>query len=594
MNFSGMRRDKTKGGSVRRSQIITTHGCGAIVDLAGWSVIIAGLPYWDISVENRIYEENLQIYLGVKFFVLPPESIDEFGRDNGRGIKSFIFPEWMYCPKCKRLAKHKDFNYTGKPQCTVCKQALVPSRFVVACENGHLEDFPYDRWVHRGEKCRGRSELYIEMSEKSAGLESIIIKCKSCNSSRSMAESFNKKEISNIVKCLGNRPWLNDKELGRCEKPLRTVQRGATNLHLNITVSALSIPPWSQKIQMHYSNVHIWNQICDFIDEPDLFKKLVEKWGWTQTLNCSYKELLEQAKLKKGYASSEKSITWNDLLFDEYRSFITGCDDESGEFRTESAEVPPILLGYVDQVILGTRIREVMALCGFKRLNFDYDLSDASSFTKLGREYSEWLPGVEMKGEGIFIRLNSEKIQEWENKESVMSRYSRVIRKTKEQKSDDNRQESRIYLLHTFAHLLIRQLVLQCGYSSTAIKERIYCSCDKAGDGEKSMCGFLLYTATSDSEGSLGGLVREGYVNRLENTIRNMLESASWCSADPICIQSEGQGLNATNFAACFSCALLPETSCELKNCYLDRASVTGTLDDRDIGYFGNLFLQEH
>ena len=145
---------------------------------------------------------------------------------------------------------------------------------------------------------------------------------------------------------------------------------------------------------------------------------------------------------------------------------------------------------------------------------------------------------------------------------------------------------ARYVLLHTLSHLLIRQLTIDCGYQEAALKERIYSTYP---DSDLDMAGILIYTSSSDSDGSLGGLVRQGESDLLESTVRNMLQEASWCSSDPLCIESKSQGFNSLNYAACHACTLLPETSCEAANCLLDRASVVGKPTEREIGYFEEL-----
>ena len=126
----------------------------------------------------------------------------------------------------------------------------------------------------------------------------------------------------------------------------------------------------------------------------------------------------------------------------------------------------------------------------------------------------------------------------------------------------------------------------ECGYGSSSIRERIYC---EKTDNEYGMYGVLIYTASGDSEGSLGGLVRQGAKDHIEDTIRDAVRNASWCSSDPVCIQSYGQGPESCNLAACHNCALLPETCCECGNRLLDRGTIVGTLDDKSIGFFADL-----
>jgi hypothetical protein len=136
-------------------------------------------------------------------------------------------------------------------------------------------------------------------------------------------------------------------------------------------------------------------------------------------------------------------------------------------------------------------------------------------------------------------------------------------------------------LIHTLAHLLVNQLVYQCGYGSASLRERIY-----AADGENPMSGVLIYTAAGDSEGTMGGLVRMGQPGYFEEILAKAIEKARWCSSDPVCIESKGQGPDNCNLGACHSCTLLPETSCEEQNRLLDRGVVVGTLEKPDVGYF--------
>jgi hypothetical protein len=189
-----------------------------------------------------------------------------------------------------------------------------------------------------------------------------------------------------------------------------------------------------------------------------------------------------------------------------------------------------------------------------------------------------------MRGEGIFIVLNEERLKELEK--NNYSRYEEMVKRLGNMNIGKGMFSARYVLLHSLSHLLIRQLTIDCGYQEAALKERIYSTYP---DGEMEMAGILIYTSSSDSDGSLGGLVRQGESDLLESTIRNALQEASWCSSDPLCIESEAQGFNSLNYAACHACMLLPETSCEARNCLLDRASVVGKPSELGIGYFEEL-----
>ncbi len=140
-------------------------------------------------------------------------------------------------------------------------------------------------------------------------------------------------------------------------------------------------------------------------------------------------------------------------------------------------------------------------------------------------------------------------------------------------------------LIHTFAHLLIKRLCFNCGYGSSSLREKIYFSSDP---GER-MNGVLIYTSSGDSEGSMGGLVRQGTEKFLSKLIKDAIEDSRWCSADPVCSdigQSSGQGPDNVNGCACHNCCIVPETSCEEYNVLLDRSTLTGTLLNPEWGFF--------
>jgi hypothetical protein len=135
-----MGRDK---GQVRRSQLITTYGVGSIMAVEDESFMVAGIDQWDVLTPN-MHEPRLEKELRVDGFVLPPES--------GSGVKVPVvrFPLWYSCPGCDTLNEHRFFAGKWDNRCNACGQNLIPSRFVTVCRRGHIDDFPYFHWVHRG------------------------------------------------------------------------------------------------------------------------------------------------------------------------------------------------------------------------------------------------------------------------------------------------------------------------------------------------------------------------------------------------------------------------------------------------------------
>ena len=227
-----------------------------------------------------------------------------------------------------------------------------------------------------------------------------------------------------------------------------------------------------------------------------------------------------------------------------------------------------------------------MALVDFDRITPKDLGNESNSYTKLAkRQDLGWLPAIELFGEGIFIEFSESKLVEWENRSNVLKRYHLIEDNLRNSIIQKRNLSPRYVLLHTLAHLLIKQLVVSSGYGSASLKERIYATySEDQVENPIPMSGILIYTASSDADGSLGGLVSQ--IDNLEGIIHNMLNESSWCTNDPLCITSKGQGIDNLNLAACHSCVLLPETSCESRNIFLDRAFVVGDLDDDTISFF--------
>ena len=235
-------------------------------------------------------------------------------------------------------------------------------------------------------------------------------------------------------------------------------------------------------------------------------------------------------------------------------------------------------------------MRETRAFVGFSRwLPEDgKSLEVKKDFIKLGKTIN-WLPAIVVKGEGVFFEFNKKRLIEWSSKDDVVRRAKQLSYNYNNERLNRGQAKRNIHpnfiLIHTFAHLVINQFSYECGYGSSALRERIYCNLESM---EEIMNGLLIYTASGDSEGSLGGLVRQGKPGNLETIVYNAIENARWCSSDPICIDSHGQGPNSCNLAACHNCALLPETCCEESNMLLDRVMLIGELDNPFIGYFNS------
>lgn len=238
--------------------------------------------------------------------------------------------------------------------------------------------------------------------------------------------------------------------------------------------------------------------------------------------------------------------------------------------------------------MLVKRLREVRALQSFRRVEEPSPADSQLRQAALSLTKPSWLPAFEVSGEGVFLRLDPERLRIWEEQPEQVARAAR-IRENHERLLSARAGDSdklvppspatpRFLLLHALAHSLINEWSLDGGYPAASLRERLY--------SDEDMAGVLIYTATSDSAGSLGGVVAQGEPDRLAETLRAALHRASWCSNDPLCMESETSGADSLNIAACHACMLLPETSCENNNILLDRAALVGTPDGRVRGFF--------
>lgn len=593
--------NKKSVGKLRRTQLITTFGTGAIAEMPEYSIILGATDYWD-SRSPRINEPSLQRLLGMKYFKEPYATESQSPRGNG-DIPAFRFPRMHFCPKCGKLDDYKSFGDPKNRKCISCNRDIVPSRFVTACINGHLEDFPFEWWVHYGNpgECKEpdkHHKLTIQFKSNTGGLASIVIKCNECGLTRSMEGCMSQNALKGY-RCRGRRPWVgfktetNDPE--PCSASMRALQRGASNVYFSITQSALTIPPWSTKIQDYIDEK--WETLQNGFDQDidDNFLRFLVQSCFKQIIDegkYSVDDFIKEVNKRRGIESDDGEPFTEHMMFEEeYKALCAGYEAEDEEepeqFQAEITDISPFLEDYFDEVVLVKRLREVMALTGFRRVfptRPEGDETSSNEFTPVWRKPQCWLPAIEMLGEGIFIVLNEDRLKEWENNNH--SRYEDMRKRLEGMNIGKGMFSARYVLLHTLSHLLIRQLTIDCGYQEAALKERIYSTYP---DSETQMAGILIYTSSSDSDGSLGGLVRQGESDLLESTVRNTLQEASWCSSDPLCIESKAQGFNSLNYSACHACTLLPETSCEARNCLLDRAAVVGKPNETGIGFFEDL-----
>ncbi|MGW8528994.1 DrmB family protein [Nocardiopsis sp. NPDC055824] len=597
---------RTPLGGVRRTQMITTYGVGALVAIDEKSYVVSGIDSWKVDDSTAIFEPRLQHWLGVQGFRLPPASNPPVGD----GVRVRLFPEMYSCPKCHELKRFREFGSPrGKSLCGACEESLSPSRFVVACENGHLDDFPYFAWVHKrtspvSSETGVRHELSLHSTGRTASLRSVVVRC-SCGKKASLEGAFGGGAMQALgISCSGRRPWLGAEgvEVG-CTSAPRTLQRGSSAAWFPLNRSALSIPPWSATLQKrvhdHYGVLE--PLIAGKVDDA-LLDKVIEGTGLLQGSLFTRQEIVNAVRQRMELANTEpESEAYGGfepaerLRREEYEQLMFGTAEleRDQDFECVKPEGDRAALPFgIERSMQVKRLREVRALQAFTRVQAPDVMSPGTQPAALALEAQDWLPAVEVSGEGVFLTLDNDLLHSWERRPGTVQRmdrirreHTRVLRSLARKSSSGRKDEAvdspitpRYVLLHTLAHILINEWSLGAGYPAASLRERLYVSDD--------MAGMLIYTATSDSAGSLGGVVAQGEYKQLRATLESALNRAAWCSQDPPCMESEASGVNGLNLAACYACVLLPETSCETNNSFLDRGVLLGTPEDSSVGFF--------
>lgn len=590
----------SKKPTLRRSQTITVFGVGAIADLPDASVMICGIEKWDVRGAKPLSDPRLEKKLGVPFFYMPPDT--DQSKD---GIRAIRFPRWMRCRKCGALRSSKDWrqralksrperDFDWRPFCDIDSVPLIPSRFVVACRLGHIDDFPYVEWVHRGGQCPNTNgpDLKYGESGKSASLAGINITCKACKASRSMRGAFNKQSLAETTGCKGSKPWAGKWEEG-CGEQLTGLLRGGTNVHFPIVRSSILIPPFtSENLKTKIADTKTW-QVYESQD-GGLDKNTVATLVAGE-IDEKVDAVLEAInEMENGSDDEGEERSEEEYRFDEYRAFLGDVHREK-DFEIEPVSASDYDIPYLKSVVLVKKLREIRVQTGFSRIRPPHsadeegeDEQESIQEVSVADDRSvRWRPAYEVRGEGIFLEFNADMISKWANDPAVKQRSKLLINRFNRHPDAFAAVEKltpEFLLLHSLSHLLIRQLSFECGYGSSALRERIYCSSDQ---NKRKMAGILIYTADGDSDGTMGGLVRQGRPDYFPRTLYEAVTSARWCSSDPLCIESEGQGYQSMNLAACHACAMLPETSCESMNRYVDRAMVVGTIGNPQTGLLG-------
>lgn len=613
--------DRTPVGEVRPSQLLWTYGPGALIDLPNLSVVTLGIDQWEKDRCQPIQEPRLlaavRKVLGpqVENLRVPPfqksELVDPWSAEANIGVPVRPFPRWMRCVKCGLLSPFdtglfeiKEHRFRPERTRFVHKSCrgskgdqpakdadAVPARFLLACRNGHLDDFPWHYFVHGGNRaCKGTLRFFE--SGASLQTENLWVKCDACEASRSMAQAFGKAGKENLPSCRGRHPHLDHFD-DDCDEEARAILLGSTNGWFPITLSALAIPqakdPLGQLIQDGW----------EFFDDLDseaavaVTVKTLKKTGVLPGIDKYSASAIWAAIEAHRHGGGQDTVGQADIKGPEW-DVLTAADPPADypHFMSKKVDTPAGFERYIGRVLLLERLREVNALLGFTRVEAPEESSDRDErprMAALARRKPDWVPANQVHGEGIFIQFSEEALRAWEalagvqQVDRMLMAGHRGWRNSRHLDPNEGYPGIRYAMLHTLSHLLIRELALECGYNAASIRERIY------ADAENRRAGILIYTAAADSDGTLGGLVDLGKPENLGRLLRQALNRAKVCSSDPLCSEHDPGKDRSLHAAACHACSLVAETSCERGNRYLDRSLLVPTLERGSAAFFAGL-----
>jgi len=593
-------------GQIRQSQLLTSFGPGSMLDLPNHSVLVGGLDTWSTGgetiIEPRLVEKLKLLFdpplQSLSLFSPPPDLDDPTAAQTG--ITAWQFPEWFITQdvdaeaakdgvRARRLVHRRMLTKGRFIDDAQKKQNVVPVRFVRACRAGHIGDLDWYTFTHNTEtECR--RPLWMEERGTSGDIAEIFIRCE-CGAVRALAEAvgFATRALGH---CDGSRPWLGPYSREQCNEPNRLLIRQASNAYFSQLMSVISLPDRNEYIRDAVENV--WDFIGHVAEVNEIGYERKKPKVNAMLDGFTDEEVFSEIMVRRGQSLQQaKSVKQAEIETLIASKTEVGDDRPDGNFYART--LPKAVwdspwMKNIERVVLVHRLREVVAQVGFTRFeaispDIDGELEIGVRRASLTRDNPQWLPAVENRGEGVFIQFSQDAIQRWLTQKDVFAR-GELLERGHRIWSEEHKTSKRNFpglpyiLLHSFSHLLVTAVSLECGYPASSIRERIYAIPD-AG------YGVLLFTATSDAEGTLGGLVQVG--RKIHEHIRNALQLGELCSNDPVCAQHDPANPHERRFlhgAACHGCVLISETSCEQHNEYLDRALVVPTVDNLGIEFF--------
>lgn len=507
--------------SVRASQAVLQYGVGAMVDFPSQTLMTAAPEYWENEV-IKIHDERLEKALGVSYFGMPAGGK---GRD---GIAYARFPEWYFCPKCRKfqplskwiqeynkVAKEKEKvnnkNMTRRLLCPTHRIELVVARIITVCSHGHIDDFPWVKWVHA--KCFGGpkdicNNPQLEFSTNpvsSEGLEGLRVKCKTCGASATLSGAFNEGEFEKIDEkypgkydftCRGRHPWKHEK--CNCGLYPKVLQRGSSSVYFPVTASSLVIPPYSNMLNTMIDESSIYDEFRNKIEAMlsmegvpaetieininNIVNVYSEKIAINIGVNIEpVREILKRRMNntpERNYDTS--SISYRAAEFDALSGMAAVSGTQYDDFKRIATDISLYNIPFVKEISLIEKIREVQVLLGFSRIEpFPASMieSHSSNFVSVKEKDTKWYPGYNVYGEGIFIEFDEDAINRWRSGNAILEKRVKTLQDNYNNsflgRQNPRKISGKFLLLHTISHLLIKQLSFECGYNISSLKERI-------------------------------------------------------------------------------------------------------------------------
>jgi hypothetical protein len=480
-------RARPRVGELRPSQLLQTFGVGAVVDLTHLSVTVMGLDDWNTGFAEAVTEERLlaavRHHLGSQVAALRtppylPETSNPFDEWAQVGVPVAVFPRWLRCPRCNLLAPISSGLFTLKTElvrtdrtryvhtnCSGKGRApdVLAARFLLACPAGHLDDFPWVEFVHQGASCSG-PVLELRETGVSGLAADVQVRCRTCNTPRRMAQAFGEEARGRLPRCRGRHPHLASFGTG-CDQPVRTILLGASNAWFAVRLSVLSIPvaagPLAQKVVERWADLQR-------ITSPEVLAFARGEPKYATFAAYTDAELWAAIEARRS-AGGQEADDPADLLGPEWAAFSDPAGAPAGDdFRLRSEAPPSGFAGRIEQVVLAERLREVQALVGFTRVDAPDEPRQGTErmWAPLARSGPLWVPCAEVRGEGVFLRLAEPPLAEWERRVEASDRaraFAEASARWRHARGlpPEPWKGVRFTLLHTLAHVLIREFALE-------------------------------------------------------------------------------------------------------------------------------------